>query len=112
MYDIRDLVPWSLVYGAQNERHDDEMSAMKHKIYELEQALNKMCIHDVKKILLSCPLDFNDKTSGIWSNLELIKTRLTLADIRSILGELIAEYKDIQEELSLRGNIFITYFNV
>lgn len=79
MYSVRDLVPWSLIYGAQNERHERELQAAHCSSAATHHAL---CMA-VLDIFFKAPVsDFNDPMSLLWATYwPLISPSITLKDI-------------------------------
>lgn len=62
-HDIRDLVPWSLVYGALNMRHAQEVEALKGVIHDL-------CITILKTAMQSGEFEWTRFMLSTWGSIQ------------------------------------------
>ena len=84
MYDMKDILPWSLIYGEQNKKHDVE-------IKNLKEELNKIARLIVRQFLVCCLVDLNNPNSDAWSNWRAVKQHLTLKDLLSVEADLLKD---------------------
>lgn len=91
MCDMRDLVPWALVYGAQNERHAKEIDDLNRRCSELEVTIKELSCMAVRRLLLCCVADFADRGSQPWNDWQRAKKNLTADDIREIEAQICRE---------------------
>lgn len=64
--DVRDVLPWSLIYGAQNARHDAEVHVLDFRV----QALHAAALSLARELLwgmFAAPVrDWQDAGSPLW----------------------------------------------
>lgn len=114
MYDIRDLVPWSLVYAAQNKRHREELANIKRECEELKEKLKWVSCMVVKDILLASISQFNNPESILWKNWSEVKQHLTVEDISETVEDVLDYKRDnnpwhefTEGETRTKGNILV-----
>lgn len=84
MYSIRDILPWSLVYGAQNEQHSKELKALEVRCTELEVEVKELSCMAVRRFLLSSLVDFANRGSNAWKDWRRVKKNITADDIKDV----------------------------
>jgi hypothetical protein len=82
---LRDLVPWALVYSAQNDRHADDMQRVvamyERRLAEAAQRTAELNTYVITSLLLSSTFAFNDRSSYQWKAFAKIRPTISIVDI-------------------------------
>ena len=76
--NMKDLVPWSLIYGIQNDNHLNDISFIQEK---LNSRTRQLAIMIVDKIIGTSTYNFNRFSSSDWENWNNNIDIITIADI-------------------------------
>lgn len=92
---LQDIVPWSLIYGAQNDRHDKEMRACKDKLHNLALIVLE------NFLFLSSRADFMNYEGLRWKTWNHIVSIVSAADVDKVKDKAIETYKTFADRESL-----------
>ena len=81
---MQDILPWCLIFGEQNKKHDLEIKTLKDEI-------NKIARRIVRRFLVCCLVDLRNRDSDVWSDWRAVKQHLTLQDLLSVEADLLKE---------------------
>jgi hypothetical protein len=97
---MRDLVPWSLIYGEQNKQHDSEIKKLKDELKHISRAI-------VRRFLLCCIVDLKNRNSDVWSDWKLVKKHLTIQDLNIVESDLLKElvFPSHAYDIRLKANL-------
>jgi hypothetical protein len=76
-YSMQDIVPWSLIYGAQNEGHQLDIRQKNEELVRERVRTHQLACIVVKNLIGSSTASFVDEESCEW------KTFMSIADIVS-----------------------------
>jgi len=69
-YSLIDVIPWSLIYGAQNERHSQEIdeleTRLETRLLDYQNNIDKNIEFLLDLMFNASTSDFNDIHSNIW----------------------------------------------
>jgi hypothetical protein len=75
-FEMQDAVPWTFIYGAQNERHRKEVQKLTNKCKTMRSLL-------IRQLLSSQNLAFDMSEPDTWIIWQMIKVDLTVDEIES-----------------------------
>ena len=72
-YSLQDVVPWSLIYGAQNERHQQEIQQLQKEIQKQEERFTALASFIAQDLIMCSTADFINRQSLRWKRWEYVK---------------------------------------
>lgn len=81
---MQDILPWCLIFGEQNKKHDLEIKNLKDEINKISRLI-------VRQFLICCLVDLNNRDSNVWSDWRAVKHHVSLQDILSVEADLLKE---------------------
>ena len=113
-YSMIDVIPWSLIYGKQNENYSKNLNELELKYKNI---LNEYIDYLIENLIGCCPKDFNNINSDNWLKLLEKKNFITNDKIDEIHHKYILKHnKSIwwsmssEIELQYKVNIIKKYF--
>jgi hypothetical protein len=65
-YSLIDVIPWSLIYGAQNEKHSLEINELETRLVDYQNNIDKNIEFLLDSLINTSTADFNNFHSNIW----------------------------------------------
>ena len=88
-YSMQDIVHWSLIYSAQNEKHEAEIKLMQEKLNNEKLRMQKFALMMIMNILNSCINEFNDTDSDSWKQFNTVVDIIHETDIDMVAAEML-----------------------
>jgi transcriptional regulator CtsR len=96
--DMRDLVPWSIIYGAQNERHSREMEAKNEECTTAQNLAHTLAHMVLSMMLNTASVEWQDRNSEIWRYWDVVKKHVTTEQIDNIVASMLSNHRKILNE--------------
>ena len=110
--NMQDFVPWSIIYGAQNQKHQNEIVKINEEMNHVKGKLDefrKLYINNVLRNLIDAPVTiFNMGHAIYWKPLLNICNDISDDDVDKVLENYLATTENVimfHNELVMRCNI-------
>jgi hypothetical protein len=88
---MQDIIPWSLIYSAQNDKHNSEIKLLQDKLNNEKTRMRKLAYMMIVNLLNSSVYDFGDFACDSLTNFNAVVDIITKEDIDTAVIEVIAE---------------------
>ena len=88
-FSMQDIVPWSLIYSAQNDKHQSEIHLMEANLDNKNIRMRQFAYMMVVNLLNSSSNDFDDNDSDVWKHFTAVVDILNNEDIDAATVEVI-----------------------
>jgi hypothetical protein len=80
-YCMRDIVPWSLVFAAQNERHEADVALKNDQLQRVRDEKAALARIIIRHLLNAPNTAFSDARSAVWQDALLVKGFIVERDV-------------------------------
>ena len=92
-YSMQDIVPWSLIYSAQNEKHESEMKLMQDKLNNEKTRSHHLAYMMIVNLLNASREDVNVSDSDPWKQFNSVVDIIMKEDIDNAVVEVVIELR-------------------
>ena len=80
-YSMQDIIPWSLIYSAQNDKHEAEIVKKNEELNIEKERTRQLARVIIRNLLGSCTHSFNYIKSDVWQDFMSVKDIISDVDI-------------------------------
>lgn len=95
---MRDLVPWSIIYGVQNERHAREIQAKTEECITAQTQATVLACMILKMMLNTSSGEWGNSNSEIWRYWDVVKKHITPDQIDDTVATMLSNHRTLLEE--------------
>ena len=90
-FSMQDMIPWSLIYSAQNDKHKSEIASKDKEIIQERIKSHQFACFAVRNLLDSCSFEFCKEDSEVWIQFKAVIAIICEADIDDALDKMLLE---------------------